>query len=67
MKGTTGSLEPGARRHGRRVTLVAGDITGASLGAVINAANSALAGGGRADGAIRIVIGPGVMADLCER
>jgi hypothetical protein len=48
-----GRIEPRSETHwhGTRVRLLAGDITQISVDAVINAANSALAGGGGVDGA----------------
>jgi O-acetyl-ADP-ribose deacetylase (regulator of RNase III) len=49
------------------IRLVQGDITRIEVDAIINAANSALAGGGGVDGAIHRVGGPAVMADLESR
>ena len=57
---------PTGQNGGVELTVVVGNITNQRVDAVVNAANSALAGGGGVDGAIQRAAGAAQLQDACR-
>jgi O-acetyl-ADP-ribose deacetylase (regulator of RNase III) len=60
-------MSPAAILSCMRITAVHGDITEQAVDAIVNAANSAIRGGGGVDGAIHRAGGPAILQDCIHR